>query len=221
MHLKPISVIDQVANQVARSAELLDFALEGVFERILRDNLSLAGLNEFYRVSGQLMQNTVDQIERQMQEGDMLLKRTQHDAVTRQSEALNDLTSTYRNVTETLWGAFQQLRVSYMKRLRAMLAAKTSGTSQPLFSPRVRSRAGRTYRPYLFVYLEVRQALVDQYNTAQIAWIADQGYTHFKLDTTDEALLDKVFAVADYQSVADEYFHPRTLNLVGAPYVST
>lgn len=220
MH-KPIHTIEAVAQEITRSLDIIVYAIDGLYEKTVRENLTPRGIGEFYRAAGSLMVTTLQAVLVKLSNGRTALEASLSDSERTFLNAYADSELQHHDAHEALWGVFQQVRATYMKRLREVAAARAFGTDTFNPEPRVMTRNGRRWNFSDYAYLTVRGMLVNWYNEAKIGYIASINGTEFVLDTEDPTLLDMVYKVEDYPVLSDVLFHPRTSKLVGGIYVST
>lgn len=218
---KAIDVIDQTALEIARSLDIVVYAVDGLFEKYVRENPTTQGLGQFYRAAGQIMVQALDTTMTKMTAAYTSLERTLSASERIQFEALDDSELRYGEARESFWGAFQQVRAQYVKRMREIIAAHAFGTDTFNANPKVMSRNGRRWNFSDYAYLTARRILIDRYNEAKISYIVSIGATGFYMDTNNEELAKQVFSVSNYPDIAAEFFHPRTSNLVGDAHVTT
>lgn len=217
----PIELIDHAAMEVARTAEVLVYAMEGLCEKQIRENPTAHGLNVFMQTSREMSEATLDQVVNKVMNGvEDALEASLSDSERTFYDARVDSVQYALIVREVVWGAFQQVRSHFARRARAATIAKTTNLG-PNITPKIQARDGsnRGFKEYL--YLTARSLMVNFYNEVKIGYMAENGYTEFTLDTENPELIDSVYQVEDYPELAPTLFHPRTSKLVGAYYVST
>ena len=216
---KPIDVIDQTALDIGRSADILLYTIEGLFERFIRTSPNLQGLHSFNAAADAVLANTMEIVLGKLSQGALSLEQSlsapERDLF-RQHDARDELHGDAQNA---FWGAFQQIRIAYVKRMREMITVKALSAGIP--NAQVMNRAARRWNLSDFAYLTGRRLLMDRYNEAKIGNMVNNGYTRFIMDTENKDLINLDFAISEYPDIAKEYFHPRATNLVGEPYVST
>lgn len=215
--LKPIERIEAVAQEVGRTVELFGYALDGLFEQSVRGNPSVQGIQLFYQQAGGMMEEFTHQALNKIAHGHEALEASLSDS---ERTFLAEHTSSdleRSDAVEAFWGAMQQVRAQYTKRLREIIAARAFGTDTYNADPKVMTRSGRRWNFVEYGYLTARRLLVDRYNEIKIGYIVSIGGDSFVLDDGSE----EHFYVENYPIIADDLFHPRTTKLVGGIYVST
>lgn len=217
---KPIDLIDSTAQQIGRSLDIVVYAIDGLFEKYARENPTPQGLAQFYRAAGDIMTTALQGLMVKLTDGQHALEQTLSASERAIFDSQDDAAIRFGDAQDTFWGAFQQVRAQYVKRLREIIVARAFGLDTYNANPHVMTRNGRRWNFADYTYLTTRRILIDRYNEAKIAYIASLGAQYFTMDTEDPDLANKAFKVSDYPDIAEEYFHPRTQNLVGEAHVS-
>lgn len=219
---KPIDLIEESANAIARSLDVVVYSLDGLFERAVRDRPDYRGLTEFINQASAISDDNVNRVVARLVESMDALKASLSDSERVRLSERDDDTEAYAGEAHEAFGAFfAQAKLAYAKRLREVIAAKSFGFDTYNADPRIMLRNGQQWHFSVFAYLQTRQMLVNFYNNTKIGLYADAGIAEYTLDTEDAELMFEPYSVENYPEDAAKLFHPRTMNLVGVPYVSS
>lgn len=220
MH-NPIEIIDTNAAIIARSLDVMVYSLEGLYEKMARDNPTMHGVSEFWllasKVADQAVANTLNQMSVAHESLYASLSDSERSHFDEQSDYANDV-----EIAQGAFGAFfTQAKIAYANRLRAIVAARAFNMDTYNADPKIMTRNGRRWNFSDYAYLTARQLMVDWYNGIKIDYLSNIGATEFTLLTDDPELIYATYKVEDYPHIAADLFHPRTSKLVGSAYVST
>lgn len=218
MH-KPVNILDQHAEAISRSLDIMVYSLEGLYEKMARENPTAQGVHQFWIMAHDLGDQSITATLQKLQSGIDALKASLSDSE-RDFLAAHDDSENFIGVAHESFGAiFAQARVAYAKRLRDLVAARAFGTDTYTANPKYMARNGHRWDFTEVTYLNSRQLMVDWYNGVKIGFLAEQGVEEFTLLTDDPELIYSTYRVDEYPQVAAELFHPRTTKLVGGAHV--
>ena len=214
--LNSIETIDEIANKIASTSDIVIFTFQGFYELIARTNPTQGGLSEFLVYSNQIVQGNLSDITSTLRDGlHTLLERSLSDSERLHFYSVRDSLKVEETAYEAFGAVFVQAKIEYARSLRNVIGARVFGMDTYNPDPKIMSRNGKRWNFSEYVYLSARQMLIDWYNFVKISYIAEKGFKQFNLLTENKDLIDAVYEVEDYPEIAQTLFHPRTSKLVG------
>jgi len=217
----PITILDEHSVAIARSLDIMILSTESLFEKFVREDPSLRGLKTFWSHASEIRERSVELVVSKMLTARNDLRASLSDSERLHSETHDDTEMFIHSVREAFRAFMSQVQTIYAKRFRDIAAARVFGSDTYNPDPRIVTGSGRKWNFTDYAFLTARQMLVDWYNTSKLDYLTENGYTEFTLYTLNPELMNEVYKVEDYPSIAEKLFHPRTTKLIGGPNVST